>query len=657
MNELERARSALAAIDSSCSRDEWVQIGMAAKAAGLSFDDFRAWSKNAANYLDEKDCRAAWKSFDKTGRVTEATLFFKAIEVGWKDFCDRDAGTIIGNKSTNRKRNDNAEVSDNAKGLEIWQRCLLADNNYPYILAKQGSSDGLRVYPEDALPLIISGQNVAGYLVVPCISNGKIQTLQFIPPKGGKKLNLKGGEFNDGYFVVGQINDTSKPNLYICEGIGQAWAIFRAANAPAVVCFGSGRIQRVASILRKQNPKAELIIVPDCGKERNAENAASSIGGHWVELPSAMTNNADVNDYALEHGYEKLTQLLKLKNTPPMRYKLLSSNDLLNAPLMRWMVYGVLPAEGLAALYGASGSGKSFLTLSMGATIATGDNYWFGHRITQAPVTYVCLEGDAGMSKRLKAWSLYFKRPLPDPLRFITQPFDFLSNDVQDLAKAVISAGGANGLVIIDTLNRAAPGADENSSIDMGKIIAAAKELQNLIGGLVLLVHHTGKDATKGLRGHSSLYASLDAAIEVVKTDTRREWGIAKSKDDATGNSHPFKLEVIQIGYDEEGEEMTSCVAEHDESKKALQKKKTSLGSNQAIAHQLIMNELHKSPHIDKDNVPTGKSCVTYDETVAIVAERMPTDAKHKKSSAKTAISGLVAKGLFGMTGDWLWCI
>jgi len=88
---------------------------------------------------------------------------------------------------------------------------------------------------------------------VPCISNGKIQTLQFIPPNGGKKLNLKGAEFNDGYFVVGQINDASKP-IYICEGIGQAWAIFRAANAPAVVCFGSGRIQRVASTLRKQHP-------------------------------------------------------------------------------------------------------------------------------------------------------------------------------------------------------------------------------------------------------------------------------------------------------------------------------------------------------------------------------------------------------------------
>lgn len=244
-----------------------------------------------------------------------------------------------------------------------------------------------------------------------------------------------------------------------------------------------------------------------------------------------------------------------------MRFKLLSGADLSNAAPMRWMVRGVLPEEGLTALYGASGSGKSFLVLDMGCAVAAGDKYWFGRRIIQAPVTYVCLEGEVGMGKRVKAWCSYFKRPLPDALRFMTQPFDLLSDDVSELAKAVIAVGGAGGLVIIDTLNRAAPGADENSSVDMGNIIASAKKLQNLIGGLILLVHHTGKDVTKGLRGHSSLYASLDGAIEVIKTDRRREWSVAKSKDDVTGDSSPFRLEVVNVGFDDEGDEITSCVS------------------------------------------------------------------------------------------------
>jgi hypothetical protein len=242
-------------------------------------------------------------------------------------------------------------------------------------------------------------------------------------------------------------------------------------------------------------------------------------------------------------------------------FKLLSANDLCNAPPMQWLVRGVLPAEGLAALYGASGSGKSFLILDIAVAIAGGSYEWFDRRVTQCPVIYACLEGEAGMGKRVKAWSHHHQKTIPDSLKFITQPFDLLSNDVGEFAKAVLAAGSNGGLTILDTLNRAAPGADENSSVDMGNIISAAKNLQNLIGGLVLLIHHTGKDVSKGLRGHSSLYAALDAAIEVITSNKGREWNVAKSKDDVTGYVYPFKLEIVQVGFDEDGEEVNSCVA------------------------------------------------------------------------------------------------
>lgn len=142
--------------------------------------------------------------------------------------------------------------------------------------------------------------------------------------------------------------------------------------------------------------------------------------------------------------------------------------------------------------------------------------------------------------------------------------------------------------MIIDTLNRAAPGADENSSVDMGRIIAAAKKLQTLIGGLVLLVHHSGKDSSKGLRGHSSLHAALDGAVEVIKTDNRREWSVAKSKDDATGDAHPFKLEFVTVGIDDDGDTITSCVAIPDESSESIQRKRITLGANQKIARDVL---------------------------------------------------------------------
>lgn len=337
---------------------------------------------------------------------------------------------------------------------------------------------------------------------------------------------------------------------------------------------------------------------------------------------------------------------------PAIAYRLQSGADLCNAAPMRWMVRGVLPLEGLAALYGASGSGKSFLLLDIAAAVAGGAPEWFGRCVTQAPVTYVCLEGEAGIGKRVKAWSLSRGAPVPDALQFITQPFDLLSRDVADLAAVIVAGGGADGLIILDTLNRAAPGADENSSVDMGLIIEAAKDLQRLCGGLVLPAHHTGKDSSRGMRGHSSLYAALDGAIEVTALGNSRVWSVAKSKDDVTGESCPFKLESVLIDLDDDGEEITSCVIAPGAAGGVIVKKKPALSKNQKLAAGVIMQALQSSEQIEE-----GKQCVAYDDALSIAAERMPTDAKHRKQSAKIAISGLVAGGYLGMKGDWLWII
>lgn len=539
--------------------------------------------------------------------------------------------------------------------VQVWERCIAATPAEAYISRKQGKPDGLRVYPASAPPLLIGkGEeqiNAAGGLVVPCWSGDKLQTLQIIPLEGAKK-NLPGASFNDGFFAVGEITDRA----YIVEGIGQAWAINQATGCAAVVCFGAGRMATVAKVLREKYPAAGLVIVPDRGKEDPAAKIAADVAGQWIAMPDSKPSNYDANDYAQEFGTGALSALLERPQAPLMRFKLLSGDDLCNAPPMRWMVRGVLPVDGLAALYGASGSGKSFLMLDIAAAVAGGDYEWFGRRVTQCPVTYVCLEGEAGIGKRVKAWSQRNNKPVPDALRFITQPFDLLSDDAPELAKAVIAGGGGGGLVILDTLNRAAPGADENSSVDMGNLIAASKSLQSLTGGLVLLVHHTGKDATKGLRGHSSLYAALDGAIEVTATDTSRAWSVAKCKDDVTGDAHPFKLEIVPVGVDDEGDEITSCVAVPDDSAEAArQAKRPTLRSNQRIANEALGEALRKSPHFGKEGAPQGRPCVQYAEAVAIVAERIPADARHKTSRAKVAITGLVERGFLALKGDWLW--
>lgn len=652
-SEIDRARDALIYLDAGCSREDWVKVGMAAKASGLSFDDFHTWSATAGNYSSEKECLAVWKSFKDSGGIASSTLFYLAYDNGWGESTERVKNTRPTLSIVKPKITPHTPImqATKANALQVWNDCIPATPAEGYIHRKQGTPDGLRVYPASAKPLVIHGQNMMGYLVVPCWSGDKLQTLQFIPQATGDKLNLPSASFNDGFFTVGKITD----RVYICEGIGQAWAIHKATGQAAIVCFGAGRLNRVAEVVRAEMPIINIVLVPDAGKELQAIEIASSVSCVYAELPENSPKNYDVNDYLIEHGLSALADLLSSVKAPAMRYKLLSSANLYNAAPMKWMVHGVLPAEGLAALYGASGSGKSFLALDMSCAIASGAE-WFSRRVTQAPVTYVCLEGEAGLGKRVKAWSLHYEKVVPNQLQFITQPFDLLSNDVAELAKAVIFGGGANGLVMLDTLNRASEGADENSSVDMGKLIAAAKRLQSLTGGLVLLIHHTGKDATKGLRGHSSLYAALDGAIEVIKTDCRREWSVAKSKDDETGESHPYNLEVVNVGVDAEGDEITSCVAIPNHSvDRELRRTLPPKSGNQKIIWEALQDAFKKSPKTGQANAPEGRPCLTLDDAIDKTRDRLLCETKRQTERTRSAISGLVERGLLVHREGWLW--
>lgn len=652
---LGRARAALFALDAGCPREEWVRAGMAAKAAGLTEDDFLEWSATGDNYGGVRDAKSVWRSIKAGGGIGEGTLFRMADEAGW---CDGHAhsGAQAARVPTVKPTKAATPQKPRPDLLAAFSSYPVAVADHPYLVAKRGSAEGLRMVPANDV-LAIGGQKVSGWLAIPAFSlDGHLQTVQYVPPPGmGKKLNAPGASFGAGVFVVGEI--AVDGCVYVCEGIGQAWACARADyKAAAVVTFGCGRFPIVARALHERFPDARLVFVADRGKEPQAEAIAREVGGAWVEMPHDKPENYDANDYEAEHDSEALAALLLAAKTPPMRYRLLTGDDLLKAQPLRWLVRGVLPNEGLAALYGPSGSGKSFLALDLCAAVAGGEAEWFGKRVTRVPVTYCALEGERGMGKRAEAWSAGKGASLPSGLRFVTQGIDLReASDIADLAAAVLAAGGRDGLMVVDTLNRAAPGADENASRDMGELIEACKALQRRIGGLVLLVHHTGKDGTKGLRGHSSLYAALDAAIEVTRTDERREWSVAKSKDGMDGARTAFVLRVVELGHDEDGEPVTSCVVESDDRAAEVQRVKLPQGGNQRIAMDALAEPLRESRDFGEGDAPPTHPCVELEAAVAIVAARLTCEAKRRTERAREAITGLVTRGVYGAKEGWLW--
>jgi hypothetical protein len=240
--------------------------------------------------------------------------------------------------------------------------------------------------------------------------------------------------------------------------------------------------------------------------------------------------------------------------------RLLSAAEVKAMPNQPYRVRGLLPAQGVAAIYGEAGSGKSFLAMDLGFSIAAGHADWFDMAVKPAPVAYVVLEGRGGVSKRIKAWEKHNQQSVAGAVRFLLSDFSLLDpKGIEKLGAEIIASLSPSAVVIVDTLNQSAPGADENASKDMGLILGNAKQLAERVQGLVILVHHAGKDPTRGMRGHSSLFAAMDAVMEVTKSHAERSWNLAKGRDDDGGKSSGFELVSYVVDVDADGLDVISC--------------------------------------------------------------------------------------------------
>ena len=662
-NDVDRARDALFTIPADCDRSIWLQLGMAFKEAGGSFDDFHDWSQHGSNYKGRKDVLTMWESIEPSGGITRRSLFKLAAKHGYPLNQKRNTPPPVRATLEPKHMEKFPKPRNSLSASEVWERCEVALANHGYILAKAGTPNGLRVVPLSD-PLIIRGERMAGWLVVPVNDGtGALVSLQFIaPPAVAKvlatrdvptKLNLPGAPMT-GTFIVGDLETGA--TVYLTEGIGTAWTCLKATGCPAVVCFGWGMVKARAAELRTRDCSAILVIVPDVGKETEAEAIAHDVGGRVATMPNGWPKNSDLCDLGLRDGFDAVNAVLSSAHSPSapeQRYRLLKSVDLRNLPPLTWRIHGVLPAKGLASIYGPSASGKSFLALDAAAAIASGED-WFGLRVAQASVVYVALEGEAGLRLRVQAWETHTGRTLP--VNIVLQSFNLNElRDVQDLAAAVLTVG-SGAVILLDTLNRAAPTADENSSRDMGAILEAAKALQLLTSGLVVLVHHTGKDTTKGLRGHSSLFAALDAAVEVTRSGNRREWALTKSKDGEDGLRHAFNLRVIGLGEDAEGQPVSSCVVTPDISVAQTKRVSVPQGGNQKITLEAI-KPLFKDGAMGKDGAPPYRRSIELEAAITHTASRLTCAKERRQERAREAITGLVARGVMGCNEGWVWLL
>lgn len=224
-----------------------------------------------------------------------------------------------------------------------------------------------------------------------------------------------------------------------------------------------------------------------------------------------------------------------------------------------------LPANSLSSIYGPSGSYKSFLAVSWACHVAAGMK-WAGKSVSAGAVMYVVGEGGIGVPRRIKAWEKKYGRKL-DNLYLVNRPvFPVRREEMQEMIKAARDVKARTGqpvrLIVVDTLARCFGGNDENDARDMGAFIEGCDVIKRETGATLLVVHHSGKDDTKGARGSSAFRAALDAEFNI-----RREGDggaiiltCTKMKDAEEPKQAAFDLWPVELFTDRDGELISSLV-------------------------------------------------------------------------------------------------
>ena len=199
--------------------------------------------------------------------------------------------------------------------------------------------------------------------------------------------------------------------------------------------------------------------------------------------------------------------------------------------------------------------------------------------------------------------------------------------------------------MVVDTLAKSIGEGSENDGRDMGMFISNIMRLKTHFNCHIMIVHHTGKDRSKGARGHSSLRAALDTEIELKADGLVRIASVTKQRDMENGKKVAFTLEVVELGMDEDLEVVTSCVVSPADVPNSTAKKQKLSGFNE-VAHQALLDAKDKHGHRigDSEHYPSSRKVVE--------ATHWYSEFKLRRASDKTTSEAM--RKSFNRARDWL---
>ena len=331
--------------------------------------------------------------------------------------------------------------------------------------------------------------------------------------------------------------------------------------------------------------------------------------------------------------------------------------DLEKLPRPEYLVKGVLDAGCLSEIFGPTGCGKSFLATDLGLHIAAGRD-WYGRKVRQAGVLYVNAEGGAAIVNRLDAFRRHHGIDLAGiPFAVVIEPTTLLDPAGVNQVIADAARVPGLGLVEIDTAARVMPGGDEGAE-SMSSFVAACDRIRAVTGAAVNVIHHTGKDTSKGSRGSTVLPFGADTVIEVTRDATTNiaSARLNKQRDGAIGPLLNFTLKVIEVGVDVDGDTITSCVIEYTDRKPAKTTTPTQRRAMEVL-HNVLIDQGKPAP--DANHYPAGARVadVTVWRECLFKAGVLDKDASNPRQPFKRLRDGMIERGLIGEWDGLVWAV
>ena len=304
-----------------------------------------------------------------------------------------------------------------------------------------------------------------------------------------------------------------------------------------------------------------------------------------------------------------------------------------------YLIADILESDSHGMFAGDSMSFKTFIALRLAWSICTGSPFFDHQSYNTGKVLYVCGEGKNAFAKRIKAISIVdggFNNNL-----LVLNDF-FTMDDEESMTRLRVSITKHNPLLVIfDTFGSLVSNTDENSATDVGKVLKIRRETCSNGKTSSIIVHHYGKDSSRGMRGSIAFKANCDFEYSSarVKDSMTTVFSCEKMKDGEMFSPISMEARKVDLGIiGQDGNSETSLVLKQYEG--------TPLTSKQTLAYDAI-RELVSLSGFEFEK----KLCVSEEMIKSCLNDIFKSEA-NRWSTSKKIIDALLKHGYLKNSGD-----